>query len=137
MAPFTIKGAQIRRDDAGRCHLGDLHAAAGGKCAHAPELWKLRDKRYAETVAAYDKLGFTEKHGAIAAVSDAGEFVDSSLAMDYAYFVGIPFYAATVSALVRTWREDGEAVRQALTDEIVDTALGQDKLGLSHSLWVH
>jgi phage antirepressor YoqD-like protein len=107
MSALIIAGTSIRRDDAGRYFLNDLHRASGGGSNHAPAQW-LRNKQTQELIAviARDMLAgsegaYAKSHTPIFTCNDGitnGTFVAKELVYAYAMWINAEFHLKVIRA---------------------------------------
>lgn len=99
MADLIIAGHGIRRDDAGRYSLNDLHRAAGGASRHQPTFW-LRNAQTEDLVA--ELLQSADSQSApvrtINGGNERGTYVAKELVYAYAMWISPAFHLQVIRA---------------------------------------
>lgn len=92
---ITIMGTAVRRDEAGRYSVNDLHRAAGAEKRHQPSDW-LRLQQTNDLVAALN----ASKPGipGIASKQGLGTFVARELVYAYAMWISATFHLQVIAA---------------------------------------
>lgn len=90
---LTLLDTVIRRDDAGRFCLNDLHRAACGEPRHRPNYW-IETQQTQELIELLDKTGIP----AILAKQGLGTFVCKELVYSYAMWISPEFHIKVVRA---------------------------------------
>lgn len=98
MSILTIANTPIRRDDAGRYCLNDLHRAAGGESKHQPAFWL----RNAQTQDLIRELGASaDLQTPLSTVNDGlnnGTYVAKELVYAYAMWISAAFHLKVIRA---------------------------------------
>lgn len=100
MKDLIIAGFGIRRDDAGRFSLNDLHRAAGGAARHQPAFW-LRNAQTEDLVTELLGASADSQTPPVARVNDGynnGTYVAKELVYAYAMWISPAFHLQVIRA---------------------------------------
>ena len=104
MSTLTIANTSIRRDDAGRYSLNDLHRAAGGQSKHRPSVW-LANQQAQELVREVDLEAEIPALARTRGGAHAGTFAVEQLLIAYAAWIDPRFHLRVVNTFLQVQRE--------------------------------
>lgn len=117
--PLTVTGVAIRRDEAGRFCLNDLHRAAGGEDRHKPANWLRRQ----ETIDLAFEIAISDSNSiahirAIESKQGLGTYVVRELVYDYAMWISPAFHLRVIRAYDAMVSKPQFAVPQSLPEAL-------------------
>lgn len=100
MTDLVIAGWGIRRDDAGRYSLNDLHRASGGAARHQPSFW-LRNAQTEDLVAELLQSADSQSAAPVLTINGGparGTYVAKELVYAYAMWISPAFHLQVIRA---------------------------------------
>lgn len=112
MNELTIADTAIRRDEAGRYSLNDLHRAAGGQPKHRPSVW-LANQQAQELVREVELEAGIPALARTRGGARAGTFVAEQLVIAYAAWIDARFHLRVVNTFLHAQRQARAAAQMA------------------------